>query len=70
MPKFGKPRLLSEKERNIIRGKALVGHATPDEILSVFAHYDLMEMKMDELEVDDFFGTEGWRHLFAIPGED
>jgi len=29
---------LKEKQLNTIRGKAMVGHATPDEILSVFAH--------------------------------
>lgn len=33
MPKWT---LLTEAELNQIRGKALVGHATPDEILQVF----------------------------------
>lgn len=45
-PKFSKPRLLSEKEINIIRGKALVGHATPQELMQVFDHWDLTEAKM------------------------
>ena len=61
---------LTEKELNTIRGKAMVGHATPEEILSVFAHLDAMEMKLDETEEDDFFGTEGWRHFFGLPDAD
>lgn len=70
MPKFEKPRLLSEKDINIIRGKAIVGHATPQELMQVFGHWDLMEAKMDEIEGDDFFGTEGWRHFFGLPDAD
>lgn len=61
-------RWLTERERNMIRGKASVGHASPEEILSVFEHYDLLEMELDKLDYDDFFGTEGWRHLLL--GED
>lgn len=70
MAKFAKPRLLSEREINVIRGKAIVGRATPAELMSVFAHWDLMEAKMDEVERDDFFGTEGWRHFFGLPDAD
>jgi hypothetical protein len=61
---------LTEKELNTIRGKAMVGHATPDEILSVFGHLDEIESKLDETEEDDFFGTEGWRHFFGLPDAD
>lgn len=67
---FKKPRLLTQKELNIIRGKASVGHATPEEILSAFVHWDLIEMKLDEFEMDDTFGTEGWRHSFGLPDAD
>lgn len=70
MARFQKPRLLTEKELNTIRGKASVGRATPAEILSVFGHYDLIESKMDEVEVDDFFGPEGWRKFFDLPDAD
>lgn len=70
MARFEKPRLLTEKELNYIRGKASVGKATPAEIMQVFGHYDLIEAKMDEVEVDDFFGTEGWRHFFGLPDAD
>jgi len=61
---------LTQDELNFIRGKASVGHATPKEILSVFEHYDLLEMELDLREEDDFFGTEGWRHSFGLPDSD
>lgn len=61
---------LTERELNIIRGKSLVGHASPKEILSVFAHFDALEMWLDETECDDTFGTEGWRHAAGLPDSD
>lgn len=70
MAKFKKPQLLSEREINIIRGKAIVGAASPVELMSVFGHWDLMEAKMNEVEGNDFFGTEGWRHFFGLPDAD
>jgi len=63
-------KLLTQRKLNIIRGKAMVGHATPKEILSVFEHLDAMERKLDDLDPEDFFGTEGWRHFFGLPDED
>ena len=63
-------KLLTEQERNIIRGKVLVGHASRDEMLSIFGHYDLIEDKMDEMDGDDYFGSEGWRHFFGLPDAD
>lgn len=63
-------KFLTERELNTIRGKAMVGHATPEEIISVFTHYDMIEMKLEEFEQDDAFGTEGWRHSFGLPDVD
>ena len=63
-------RFLTQRELNLIRGKSLVGHATPDEILQVFGHYDLIEHRLDELDYDDVLGTEGWRHRFGLPDAD
>ena len=62
------PHFLSDSELNYIRGKASVGHATVEEIRSVFEHLDALEMKLDELDYEDFFGTEGWRH--TLLGQD
>lgn len=60
-------KFLSERELNIIRGRASVGKATPKEIMSVFEHLDLIENKLDDLDADDTFGTEGWRVSFGVP---
>ena len=69
-PKFKKPAKLTEREINVIRGKATVGHATPQELMQIFDHYDLLEQWLDEKDYDDFFGTEGWRHAFGLPDAD
>ena len=61
---------LKDSELNIIRGKSMVGKAVPREILSVFAHLDELEMQLDELDGEDYFGTEGWRHSFGLPDSD
>lgn len=58
---------LTEAKLNEIRGKAMVGHATPEEILSVFGHLDKLEDQLNDFDNDDFFGTEGWRHQFNLP---
>jgi len=59
-------RALSEKELNIIRGKVLVGHATIQEMLSVFFHLDMLEMRLDDADERDLLGTEGWRHWMGL----
>jgi hypothetical protein len=58
---------LTEKKLNTIRGKALVSKANSNEILQVFSHLDELETKLDELDGEDFHGTEGWRHFFNLP---
>jgi hypothetical protein len=69
--KFEKPRLLTELELNIIRGKSLEEErVTAKELMQVFSHYDLIEQKLDTLDYEDFFGTEGWRHFFGLPDAD
>jgi hypothetical protein len=63
---FKKPRLLSDKELALIRGKASVEKATVEEIMQVFGHIDSLEMMLDESDEEDTFGTEGWRHYFGM----
>lgn len=65
-----KPRLLSDREVNILRGKALVGAMDREDQLALCEHLNFIEMALDERDADDFFGTEGWRHAFGIPGAD
>jgi hypothetical protein len=40
---FQKPRILSDSESNLIRGKCLVGAATPEELMQLIGHFDLVE---------------------------
>lgn len=43
---FQPPRILTDSEQNTIRGKCLVGHATPEEVMSLISHFDLMDMRL------------------------
>jgi hypothetical protein len=64
---FSKPRLLSDKELALIRGKASVEKATVEEIMQVFGHIDSLEVQLDEADNDDTFGPDGWRDYFGVP---
>lgn len=60
-------RLLSDRELNILRGKAMAGAITPDEALCVLNHLTVLEDKLTEADMDDALGTEGWRHFVGMP---
>ena len=62
-----KLRFLTEQQLNIIRGKVMGHAATVEEILSVFAHLDDLEYRLDEADNEDILGTEGWRHWVGYP---
>jgi hypothetical protein len=60
-------KVISDSTCNTIRGKVLVGKATPAELLSVFARLDAVE----ELLEDAFFGEfdavkSYWRKYLGI----
>lgn len=52
----------TEREANVIRGKMLVGHATVEEQASFLGYVDELEALLAEADLEDFFGSEGWRH--------
>ena len=54
--------LLPEREIDMIRGKMLVGAATPGELQSFLFYVSLIEGFVEEASDSDFYGTEGWRH--------
>lgn len=60
-------KLMSERDLNILRGKAMAGATTPADTLAVLDHLALIEAELDKLDYDDALGTEGWRHAFDIP---
>jgi len=66
------PRLLSDRELRVIRGKVRAGAATIPEVMSVFEHYDLIEKNLDVLDTWEVFREDenfrkGWRVAFGIP---
>lgn len=63
-------RLMSERELNILRGKALAGATSPADTLAVLNHLALLEGKLNEADYDDMLGTEGWRHYVGMPDAD
>ncbi len=60
-------RMMSERELNILRGKAMARATSPDDTLAVLNHLALLEQKLDETDGDDALGTEGWRHFVGMP---
>ena len=65
--RFKKPRLLSERETNILAGKALVGAMTQADQMALTGHLTELYFKLDELDEEDRLGTEGWRHFIGLP---
>lgn len=55
-----------ERELNIIRGKNLVDATTKEDIFLLFKYIDMLEMKLDESDADDTFGSKGWRYHFGV----
>jgi hypothetical protein len=56
----------TDKTINIIRGKNLVGKADQADVNTLIEHIDALEVFLDENEMDDQFGTEGWRHAIGL----
>ncbi|MFZ3047004.1 MAG: hypothetical protein WA151_13915 [Desulfatirhabdiaceae bacterium] len=54
------------KTIDTIRGKNLVGKASQQDVDLLLQHIDALEDFLDEYEVEDIFGTEGWRHAIGI----
>ena len=62
--------LISESRMNYIRGKASVEKASAAELHEVFDHIARLEASLDDLDEEDYFGTEGWRRFFGHPDAD
>jgi hypothetical protein len=56
----------SERAINLIRGKNLVGKATPKDVFILLEHIDGLEAFLDFADEDDRLGTEGWRHAIGL----
>ncbi len=60
----GLPKFATDSTLNQIRGKAMVGHQTIEDVWIVLDHLQLLEHILDE-EVDatDGLGPNGWREF-------
>lgn len=58
--------LLSERELDMIRGKMLVGAATPAELQDFLFYVGKLEELVEEASETDMYGTEGWRRRIGL----
>jgi hypothetical protein len=59
----GLPRFADDATLNQIRGKAMVGHQSIEDVWTLLDHLQLLEHILDEeIDANDGLGTEGWRH--------
>lgn len=59
----GLPKYADDSTLNQIRGKAIVGHQSIEDMWTVLDHLQLLEHILDEeVDTEDGLGTEGWRH--------
>ena len=59
------PEVRSEREIDMIRGKMLVAAATAKELQDFLVYVQILETLVDQASNEDFYGTEGWRHLIG-----
>lgn len=55
-----------EKELDMIRGKMLAGVATQEELNEFLIYVTALEGFLDDCDLDDMFGTEGWRRQVGL----
>lgn len=54
-----------ERELDMIRGKMLVNCATRQELCDFLTYVSNLETLVEEASNDDFWGSEGWRHMIG-----
>lgn len=59
----GFPKFADDSTLNQIRGKAMVGRQSIEDVWTLLDHLQLLEHMLDEdVDANDALGTEGWRH--------
>ena len=65
----GLPKYADDSILNQIRGKAMIGHQTLEDVWTLLDHLQLLEHVLDEeIDMEDALGTEGWRHHMEAIG--
>ena len=59
-------KLRSVRELDMIRGKMMVGAATPAEMRDFLTYVSVLEGLVEDASNEDFFGTEGWQHKVGL----
>jgi hypothetical protein len=60
----GLPKLADDSTLNMIRGKAMVGHQSIEDVWTLIDHISLLETMLDEeIDPNDGLGTDGWRNF-------
>jgi hypothetical protein len=54
------------RELDAIRGKMLVGAASPKELSEFLKYVAALEGLVEDASSEDFFGSEGWQHHLGI----
>ncbi len=67
----GLPKYASDATLNQIRGKAVVGHQSIDDVWTLLDHLQLLERVLDEeIDPNDALGPSGWReHMQAVSAQ-
>lgn len=55
----------SERDVNILRGKALAGQLTREEMHKFLTYTAELEILLDRADESDTFGSEGWRRMLG-----
>lgn len=58
--------LPSEQELDTIRGKMLVNAANREELKRFLKYVGELEHLLDLADMEDAYGTEGWRHYIRL----
>ncbi len=67
----GLPHYADDATLNQIRGKAMVGHQSIDDVWTLLDHLQLLEHVLDEdVDCNDALGTDGWRHHMQATSAD
>lgn len=51
-----------EQTIDMIRGKMMVAAASKEELHDFLNYVAMLESLIDEASLEDFYGSEGWRH--------
>lgn len=58
--------MATKREIDFIKGTLSVNHATNEEIVIFLDYVSQLESLLDQGDMEDFYGTEGWKHSIGV----